>query len=416
MSSKERRTFFTTHTNDELGKLINTEFEKAMVSSQKSAMTNWAKSVFDPKAKTKPVYKNILDKINNLDELGVLDPKSQDAFLQDLVSDKLGVSVSADEVRAISERAKAIQSAQEAMGDNFGDPFHEKEIISFLGAKHKMDLYLLSLSPAPISRVAVGTVGRGTMLLSVKSPLLNIESNTIFGVTEAFARRIASGRFRGANSKLAMDYVKMVNRVYKKTGYDLSRMVDLSSGGASGAKVLGDIVHAQGPGVVRKMGRFYEDVVFKKLLGAPDVAYSSAAFADSLNLNALKVAGGSKTKATELMRDAMRINPIDEDAKILRAQAIADAEFSTYTNKSAISNMSEGIRKSLNQLVPDLRLGDATMSFVKTPANVISAGIDYAGGGAVKAIYKTIKAFRSGEPLRPRAYYRLVARDLIRAG
>ena len=37
MSSKERRDFFAGHTDTDLGKFINTEFEKAMTSKQKTA-------------------------------------------------------------------------------------------------------------------------------------------------------------------------------------------------------------------------------------------------------------------------------------------------------------------------------------------------------------------------------------------
>lgn len=415
MSSKERRDFFTKHTDKELGQLINTEFEKAIVSKQKNAMLDWAKGVFDAKAKSSPVYKTVLDKINNLDEMGVLDPKSEQAFLEDLVADKLGVSVTPDEIRNIGARAQKIQAAQENLGDNFGSPDHEKEMTDFLMAKREMDDYLLSLNPAPASRVAVGTIGRGAMLASVKSPLLNIGSNTEMAITEALARRLSGGGVQGANNKLAMDYVKMVNRIYHKTGYDLSRMIDLSKEGATGSKILGDTVHSQGPGAVRAAGRVFEDVVFKKLMGAPDVAFASSHFADSVNTGALKMAKGDKVKATEMMMDAMRMKPQTEAGEILRNQGILDAEYATFTNKSWASKASEGIRKVLNDIAPDLRIGDYTMPFVKTPANVINAGIDYSGGGAVKAVAKTIKAIATGQ-LKSKEYAQSVARDLVRSG
>lgn len=415
MSSKERREFFAKYTDKVLGRLINTEFEKAIVSEQKTALLDWAKGVFDPKAKSGPVYKNVLDKINSLDEMGVLDPKTEQAFLEDLVADKLGVSVTPDEIRNIHIKAQEIQKAQESLGDNFGSVEHEKAMTDFLLAKRKMDDYLLSLNPASASQVLVGTIGRGAMLASIKSPLLNIGSNTEMAITEALARRLSGGGVKGANNKLAMDYVKMVNRIYHKTGYDLSRMIDISKEGASGSKVLGETVHSQGKGPVRATGRFFEDMVFKKLMGAPDVAFASSHFADSVNTGALKMAKGNKAKATEMMQDAMRIKPQTEAGELLRSQGIMDAEYATYTNKSAASKVSEGIRKVLNKIYPDLRIGDYTMPFVKTPSNVISAGLDYAGGGAIKAIAKTARAFSQGG-IKSKEEGRAIARDFVRGG
>lgn len=416
MSSSERREFFAKYTDKELGKFINTKFEDAMISKQKDALTKWAQSVFTPEAKSKPVFKTVLDKINSLDELGVLNPKSEDSFLEDLVSDKLGVSITPDEVKAISVKAKKIQEAQMRLGDNIGDPKFEKEMTDFFVAKKDMDNYLLGLNPANKLKVFTGTIGRGMMLASVKSPILNIGSNTEIGITEALSRRLANASLKTADNKLALDYVKMTNRLYQKTGYDISRMVNLADTGVSGGRVLGlDTVHAAGPGAIRKTGQVVEDVVFKQLMGAPDVAFSSVHFADSVNLNALKSAKGNKVKAQELMRDSMRIVPQTPEGEILRAQGILDAQYATYTNKTWASKVSEGIRKVLNDVSGDVRVGDFVMPFVKTPANVIAAGLDYGGLGALKALGKTAKYLANGR-VGTKEYVRGISRDLFRAG
>ncbi len=415
MSSKERREFFIKYTDQELGKLINTEFEKAMVSKQKAAITDWAKSVFKPEAKTPPAYKTILDKIDSLDELGVLSPETENAFLEDLVSDKLGITVTPEEVKSISEKAKKIQEAQEKLGDNLGSPTHTDENVEFFKAKKEMDDYLLSLSPANKLKVLTGTVGRGVMLASVKSPLLNIGSNIELAFTEALSRRANNLQLRGADNKLAVSYVKMVNKIYQQTGYDLSRMTKLSDTGASGARVLGDTVHSQGKGLIRKAGQIIEDTVFKQLMGAPDVAFSGAHFADSVNLNAMKMADGNKVQAKEWMEDSMRIEPQTPQGEILREQAILDAQKATWTDNSWASKVSEGIRKIFNEVSGDARVGDYLFPFVKTPANVISTGIDYAGGGVVKAIYETVRSIRNGN-LGSKEYFQNITRGLVRSG
>lgn len=415
MSSSERRDFFASHTNKELGRLINTEFEKAMISKQKTALTDWAKSVFTPEAKAKPVYKNVIDKINTLEDMGVLDAKTERAFLEDVVSDKLGINISQAEVKIISEKAKRIDEAQRGVGNDLGSPDKMQETVDFFKAKKEMDDYLQGLSPASKTKVLTGTIGRGMMLASVKSPILNIGSNIELAFTEGLVRRVAGGMLKGTNDKLANDYVKMVNKVYQETGYDISRMTSLNDGGASGGRVLGDIVHSQGPGAVRAIGRVVEDIVFKQLMGAPDVVFSAAHFSDSVNLNSLKLAKGDKVKATEIMKDAMRLEPQTAQGEVLRQQAILDAQKATWTNSSWASKLSEGIRKIFNDVSGDARIGDYLFPFVKTPANVIATGMDYAGMGIPKALVETVQAFRTGN-LGSKEYFNNIARDLIRSG
>ncbi len=416
MSSAERRAFFEKHTDTQLGKFINSEFEKAMISKQKTAITDWAKSVFTPEAKTKPVYKNILDKINSLDDMGVLTPKTEQVFLEDLVSDKLGINVSPEEVRIISEKAKIIDGAQEKLGNDLGSPSKLQENLDFFKAKKAMDDYLQGLTPASKLKVLTGTIGRASMLFSLKSPILNIGSNLEVGFTEAISRRLAGGQFRGTNYKLALDYVKMTNKIYQATGYDISRMMSLNEGGASGARVLGDTVHSQGEGIIRKFGRGFEYVVFKQLMGAPDVAFSSAHFADSVNLNSFKMAKGDKAKAEVMMNDAMRLEPQTPEGEILKAQGVMDAQVATWTDRSWASKVSEGFRKILNNVSGDARMGDYLLPFVKTPANVIATGMDYAGVGAVRALFNTVKLIRSGEGFKNKIQTKNITRGLVRSG
>lgn len=415
MSSEGRRDFFTKQTSPELGKFINTKFEQALISNQKGALLEWAQSVFTPEAQSKPVYKNILDKINALDELGVLTPKTKEAFLADLVSDKLGISVTPEQTKIISDRAKKIDESQKSLGKELGNPAKEKENLEFFKAKKEMDDYLNGLTPASNVRVLTSTIGRGMMLASVKSPILNIGSNIELALTESISRRINEGSIKGTDTKLAVDYVKFVNKVYQETGYDISRMIDLSDSGVSGGRVLGETGHSQGGGGLRKVGRAVEDVVFKQLMGAPDVAFSSAHFADSANIGALKLAEGNVARAKEIMTDAMRIEPQTAEGEIIRSQAILDAQVATWTNSTWASKASESIRKILNDVTGEARAGDYLLPFVKTPANVIATGIDYAGGGIPKALFKTIKAWRAGE-MGSKAHIKSMTRDLVRSG
>jgi hypothetical protein len=338
-------------------------------------------------------------------------------ILEDVVAEKIGVKVSPEEVSKIGEIAKKIDTAQKKLGEDLGNPEKLQENLEFWKAKKEMNDYLMSKNPTPTLRIATGTAGRAAMLFSVKSPILNIGSNIEIGFSEALTRRIAGGRLRGADNGLAVDYVKMVNKIYQETGYDISRMMDITDVGSAGERVLGEgVVHAQGPGTYRKVVRdIAEDIVFKQLMGAPDVAFSSAHFADSVNLNSMKMSKGNKVKAKEIMTDAMRIEPKTPEGEVLRQQAILDAQTATWTDKSWASKITENLRKEFNRASGDVRLGDLLFPFIKTPANVIATGMDYAGAGIPKAMYKLYKAVKSGE-LGNKQVIQSITKDLVRSG
>lgn len=339
------------------------------------------------------------------------------AILEEIVSEGLGIKVSPEEIAQISKISTKIDAAQKKLGDDLGNPAKLEENLDFWKSKKEMDNYLAGKNPTPFTRIATGTAGRAAMLFSVKSPILNIGSNIEIGFAEALSRRIAGGQLRGADNGLAMSYVKMVNKVYQATGYDVSRMTSIADTISAGEHVLGEgIVHAQGPGVYRKVVRTVaEDIVFKQLMGAPDVAFSSAHFADSVNLNAMKMAKGDKALAKEIMKDSMRLEPKTPEGEVLRTQGILDAQTATWTDKTWASQTTQGLRKVFNEVSGDARLGDILFPFIKTPANVIATGLDYAGMGIPKALVESYKIVRSKDfGNKVRTQY--VARNLVRAG
>src|SRR3990167_3150133 len=354
----------------------------------------------------------------NADVIAKLLPEERVALksmLESVVSEGLGIKASSEEIANITKIAKEIDTAQKKLGSDLGNPSKLDNNLEFFKAKREMENYLGGQVPAPRLRVLTSTIGRGMMLFSIKSPVLNIGSNVEIGLAEALSRRIANFGVKGADNKLARDYVKMVNKVYQKTGYDVSRMTTLRDTGAAGERVLGQIVHSQGKGAVRKTGRVIEDLVFKQLMGAPDVAFSSAHFADSVNLNAMKLAKGDKVLAREMMEDSMRIIPNTPRGGILRDQGIMDAMKATWTDTSWASRVSNKFREILNDVSGDLRAGDYLLPFIKTPANVISTGMDYAGVGIPKAFFKMYKAIRLGE-LGNKETLSSISRDLVRSG
>lgn len=420
MTSAERAALFEKYVDKTTAKNINGGFEEAMVSDQQSALKNWVKDTFSGSERVKARKKDVIDKINRLNEMGILTPKNAEAYLSDLVATKLGITVSAEEAGTISQKAGELQKLSEEKSE-FGTP-----TIEYFKAKNELEKYIESLTPSSDLKVTTSISGRGAMLFSLKSPLVNIESNTVQAFLSGIERRLVSGQFGSVNGEYARKYAKFVRQVHKETGYDISRMRTLEGT----QKIRGEeTVTTEGKGAAKKVARLYEDIVFKKLMSAPDVAFSSFHFADSANLASTKIARGEGLKgealnkrALEIFKDATRIDPTTKEGKKVRDQAIADAEYATYTNDSKYSETALNIRKILNAVSGDIRLGDQLMPFVKTPANVVGAGIDASGVflpvDTLVRVAKIAKAVKAGDSLSE-AYINNIegyGRKLVRAG
>lgn len=419
MTPAVRRSFFEKFVDKETARGINAGFDLAIASSQQSALRNWAKALLRGSEKTGR-KKDVFDKINSLLELGALNPTNQDAFASDLVAIWLGATITAQEASTIADKATKLQELAKDTS-KFGTP-----TIEYFEARKDMENYLESINPSSRLKVLTSVIGRASMLASFKSPLLNIESNTIQAFLTGAERRINSRSFSGSNNSYAGEYIKFVREVYQKSGYDVSRMRTISGE----QTVRGEnIITSEGGGKTRKVGRFYEDVVFKYLMGLPDVIFSAIHFADSANLTSSKLADSmglkgkaKKDKALAIFKDATSIDPKTPEGRKVREQAIADAEYATYTNESHLSNIALGIRKLLNIATGDVRLGDQMMPFVKTPANVIQAGIDFSGVMLpFNTVYrggKTLNAIAKGESVSEATLQNFngYAKQLTRAG
>lgn len=110
MTSKERREYLSEIVGEYNAKPVNALFEsKLLLKNQQAGMIQWAKQVADLKPE---VRRDIISKIEKLDN--VLDSGTQDAFLEDLVSKKLGTDITFEEAQKITEFSKEVQQSREA--------------------------------------------------------------------------------------------------------------------------------------------------------------------------------------------------------------------------------------------------------------------------------------------------------------
>lgn len=314
----------------------------------------------------------------------IKEKKSAEQKLRDLIERRVGSNITDEQFQTLLKKHADMINALENTSDE-GNP-------SKLFFKNLSDLenYRNSLAPASTLKVLVSVAGRGSMLASIKSPLLNIDSNIIEAGLSAIIRR-AVYKTQGKSIKSLIDkseykkYIKNSWDIYKASGYMISTMSEInpdklirgekitSTAGRTG-NALGDLI--------RRYGQLHEQTVFKYLMGAPDTISKDITFVDTVALEASQ-RGKTKAKATELFRDACLIEPKTEEGKQIRAIAVEQAMITTYTNNSAISQALLGIRRELNKFGS---IGDVISPFVKTPANVQMLGIKYAYGLVSPAI------------------------------
>lgn len=385
--------------------LLNKELEKAVASDKLSALSNWIRNNLDEKYRAQRIgvfgkdFKD-LQAVNDF-----IDSRSQL-----LASQKMGTALSDAEVARFSELGKVLYSKVKYLDEGLIN--NEKGVFEFAHALQDMQKYADSLKPVSRWQAYVQNIGRVNMLASIKTPFLNIESNTIAGITEAIGRRIANWQFHGSVDKaVASQYRKSAAKLFKETGLDLSRMITIEEPVTGAGKIIGETTSRTGS----KYLNAYSDFIFTKTLTVPDVAYGNFAFTDSANIVSSRLAGGDEKLATEIFKDATLLNPKTENGKLTRLEAIASARRATYTDDSWSSKFSLATRKLLNN-VPGL--GDILMPFVKTVANVAELGADYAGIGFVKGGKKGIMLGISkmkGEAVDRQAVVEAL-NDVVRAG
>ena len=322
-------------------------------------------------------------------------------YVREALDNLFGTTVSPEENAKIINEVDKLEKSLDNTKDETGNPTLQSwQMI------RKMNDLTESMNPSSNLRIATSIVGRGAMLFSVKSPILNVTSNIENISTEMIVRRIVNkvdggATYSAVDSNVIKDYLKYTDEVYKVSGYNISTTQDMDAT----IVTLGEKrITTQGSGGFRWFARGVETGVFKYLMGYPDSRSKDFVFCDAAALEATTIAMNEglsgealQKRATYLFKDAARVEPLTEEGMVIREKAINEANIATYTNDTLLSQMALAFREALNNATGDLRLGDQLMPFVKTPANVVSLGLEYSAGLAyaipnLPTIIKDVKA------------------------
>ena len=374
LSSAKRIKTFEKQLTKEEASLLNKEFEKAVASEKVNSLEKWVKDNLDER------YRKGKEGLFKKDFKSIEEAETYIKAQSNLLAEKkLGVSLTNEEVAKFSKLGKELFASSGALEK--GLLKDEKGMFRFGKALRELQVYTDKLKPVSKWQAYMQKIGRVNMLASIKTPFLNIESNTINGLTEAITRRLANWKLYSNVDKVASKkYMKLASKLYRETGLDLSRMITLDNPVTGVSKVMGE--------KSANTGNFldsYSDFIFDKTLTGPDVVFGNFAFTDANNIVSSRMAKGDKKLATKIFEDATLLSPKTEQGQIARLESISSARRATYTDDSWSSDFALGARKFLNT-VPGL--GDVTMPFVKTVANVAELGADYAGVGMVKGAKK----------------------------
>lgn len=320
-----------------------------------------------------------LKKEYGLDTLYQMPDDINDMTTQEFIKEVFGINLDGETRNDIINKSEQVRKLWENTIAKGGNPSVEA-----MKAKRELNDLINSKTPSNALAIWTSIFGRGVMLTSVKSPVLNIISNIEAGVTEGITRRLMYNTTEKAVDKsVKKEFRKYAWEVYKASADIVTTMNDYDDD----MRIIGEqILHSQGQGRFRAASRKVEEVSFKYLMGAPDAIAKTFAFNDTADLLATKIAReeGAKDiskRATEIYKDAILIKPETEQGQLVRKQAQEQAHYTTFTNDSWAAKFGLKAREFLNTVGQGkIRLGDLAMKFVKTPANVQMMGLEYGFG------------------------------------
>lgn len=315
-----------------------------------------------------------------------LNARNAKMYIREALDDVFGTTVSQEEANQIIGKIGEIEKSIVNTLDETGNPS-----VQTWQKINEMNNLVEGLTPSPALQIFSSIIARGAMLASIKSPVLNVISNTENILTEILIRRAVNSleggaSFSAVDKSVEKDYLAYADDVYRASGYNVSTTEGLDAATIT----LGERrISTQGAGKFRAFARGVETGVFKYMMGYPDSRAKDFVFSDAAALEATTIAQNEglsgealSKRATELYEDATRVAPLTEEGMVIREKAMMEANVATYTNDTAFSKFALGIRETLNRATGNVRLGDQLMPFVKTPANVVALGVEYSIGAA----------------------------------
>lgn len=397
------------YTSEKTAIKLNDLYNKSKKSGN---LKNWEEKTLG----TKELFENerikdALQKIKNVDDAGLLTPKAGEMFMEDLIKDKLGISLTQEQAKELSGLAKKANDKFDAIDD--WTPDNRKDIVSFYVALKKLNNFVNKQSPAHPLDLFTDTIARGNLLLSFRSGFNSFVYQT-FMTPEVVAREMAGLFFvpgdysipqkfkasfktiKGIDWKYVFNNVGMGWEIYRKTDYDIAR----SQTAADGHSFFGEqFTHLQGKTFkesegfgekfiaiergyahIPKLGLKYaaggSDALGANLHKAMTIDMYSGMRA-SLEESAGELQGGitREQRKQEIKLDASSFSPKTDAGKYTRDMGILHANIANGTQEgwgSFITKMRGKFK------LGNFNIGKMMLPFAKIPGTVLGKGIESA--------------------------------------
>lgn len=365
----------------------------ALVMIRKLLAENRHTEAQDLIAAVSPRFTKQGQQIQILSQFGKLKPEGAIKYAQSIIdkanldNPNLKLKLTEQNVKAISEKATAIQALAEGSRER-------------LVATAQLMKEISTVVPPSIGQ-KLSTIQTMAQLLNPKTAIRNILGNSIFAGLENVSDTVGTGVDKAVS--LATGQRSKVLPSLKAQGQGLVRgakegMEDIklgvdTSGGISGQFDLPTSTFTKG--ALSKLEK-----VMKIELGVPDRAAFTAAYEGSLN-NQMRAAGVTK--------------PTDQMLEV----AQADGMYRTFQDNSTLAQIFGGAKKLLNKIgTPDGKfgLGDFILKYPKTPANILSRGIDYTPAGFIKGVYEIAKPLINGQQFNQKTFVEDLSRAMVGTG
>lgn len=433
MSPTERIKELSKYVSRAVAERLNKRFEDLKKSGN---LAMWEERVLGTKVLHEDKkLKGAFARIEALDDLGLLTPKQTGTFMEDLVSMKLGVSMTAEEAAKLSKLSKKVSQSFDEVGDDWTFT-NEESVRNYFRNRKELEVFVDSMNPSSALSMFTEIGARGALLFSLRSLTNSFLFQIIPGITRAFVKRIAaSSQIPGDYTKLARIQTSMMGsgftkahrefvtkqakmgiKIYRETGYDISRMQNLDDGfyffGEKFSHVNGPTLkEAQGIKETLRAGvRAHAKLMeggLKYAAGGTDAVFANIHRADTTALVARVTArneakagvlpkGMSEAdRALQLMKEASSFRATSPQAQYIREMGILDAHYANGTQNEIYGKIAVGVRDRFK--FGDFHLGKTVVPFLKIPANMLGTGLEATGPGLIMGTQQMIKGITMAE-------------------
>ena len=337
-SSEYRVNFFKQFMNERNAKEVVALFEsKLLLKNQKRGLVTWAKQILGMKP---AVERDVISRIMRMDK--ILNPENEKSFLRELASKKLGVDITIEEARKITELSNKIKSLE-----NFTDKAGR---IKYGRAKLDLIDYVNSLNPkrANVVENVLGLPRAAMSSFDLSAPL-----NQGWGVIsrkewwDNLAPMIKAFSRESAFRDIQADIITRPNyKLAKRAGLRLS---DLSENLFEREEIFMTTLLDKIPGMAASQRAYigflnklrmdsFDDLIKKAKLAGEDVSLGSKAAEDIATIVNAFTGGYGRT---DPLLNAFLFSPrrVRSAVKILNPYTYINPKTSKTARKAAIRNL-----------------------------------------------------------------------------